>query len=374
MKCKIYSIRLIPEYKERAIDWFASKWGIARKEYENSFDDCLRKNEPLPQWYIMLEESGRIIGGCGLIENDFVDRVDLRPYLCALFVEPSARGNAFGAALLDCARRGGARLGFDRLYLCTNHTDYYERYGWRHIGTGRHPGGGTSRIYEADTIHDVRLESMSSFFASRADGYDDHMLNEVEGCREGYRKMARLIPEGCRTLLDLGCGTGLELDEILKVMPDVQITGIDLTQAMLDKLREKHPGRQMTLLCGDYFDVDFGTGYDCAISFQTMHHFSHEAKSRLYRKIYDSLKPDGAYIECDYMVEKQEEEDFRYAENDRLRREQNIPENEFCHYDTPCTVENQTRMLSMAGFGRVETVFRRGNTAMLSAGKAGPAA
>jgi len=215
-----------------------------------------------------------------------------------------------------------------------------------------------------------RLEHMDSFFTSRVDGYDEHMLEEVEGCKEGYQVMAHLVPNSCQHLLDLGCGTGLELDEIFKILPDIQVTGIDMTQIMLDKLKQKHPDKKMTLICGNYFDVPFETEkYGCAVSFQTMHHFSHEAKTRLYRKIARSLKPGGIYIECDYMVEKQEEEDFYYAENARLRREQGIPDDEFIHYDTPCTMENQIKILHSAGFHDAKTAFRQENTTIQVAGK-----
>lgn len=215
-----------------------------------------------------------------------------------------------------------------------------------------------------------RLEPMAGFFEARAEGYDAHMLREVEGCREGYREMARLVPPRCGRLLDLGCGTGLELDEIFRLVPDAAVTGIDLTPAMLDKLRQKHPDKRLNLLCGDYLRADLGAGaYDCAVSFQTMHHFSHEDKTALYRKIHRALRPGGVYLECDYMVEKQEDEDFHYAENVRLRREQHIPEGAFYHYDTPCTIGNQIRMLETAGFSPVERRFREGNTTLLLAQK-----
>lgn len=214
------------------------------------------------------------------------------------------------------------------------------------------------------------MEKMDCFFAARVEGYDEHMLNNVNGCKEGYIEMSKLIPRSCCSLLDLGCGTGLELDEILKVMPDIEITGIDLTRAMLDKLRAKHPDKKMQLICGSYFDVPFGiTKYDCAISFQTMHHFSHAAKISLYNKIYEALTQGGVYIECDYMVEDQEEEDFYYEENARIRKELGIPDHEFYHYDTPCTIQNQSSMLHMAGFATVEKVFRIENTTILVAHK-----
>ena len=182
--------------------------------------------------------------------------------------------------------------------------------------------------------------------------------------------MAKHIPPSCKYLLDLGCGTGLELDEIFKRLPELTITGIDLTQAMLDKLKLKYPNKSMKLICGNYFDIPFGIEkYECSISFQTMHHFTQDMKIGLYKKIHQALTKDGLYIECDYMVEEQEEEDFYFSENIRIRRELNIKETEFYHYDTPCTIDNQIKMLHYAGFNRVEKVFRLENTTMLIAYK-----
>lgn len=370
MQYKIISIRDRHEYSGHAIDWFSSKWGIDRKEYEMSFADCISKNESLPQWYLALDKDDEIIGGCGLIQNDFVDRVDLLPYICALFVEEKARGHALGAKLLENARIEGGKLCFDRLYLCTDHTAYYEKYGWNYIATGNHPWGSTSRIYEAPTIKEHKLEKMTDFFCARVDGYDEHMLNDVEGCKPGYIKMAELVPGDTKTMLDLGCGTGLELDQIWGRLPDISVVGIDLTQAMLDKLQQKHSDKDIRLICGSYFDVDFGENvFDTAISFQTMHHFTHEEKIKLYQKIYKALKPDGVYIECDYMVTEQSAEDELYAENARIRRNMNIPEGEFYHYDTPCTIDNQIAILKKSGFLSSDMVWRMGNTTIITAKK-----
>ena len=202
-----------------------------------------------------------------------------------------------------------------------------------------------------------KLERMDDFFAARTEGYDEHMLEEVEGCKEGYAEMARLVPENIKNLLDLGCGTGLELDRIFEIYPDINVTGIDLTASMLEKLRQKHPDKSLELICGDYFTVGFKNNfYDCAVSFQTMHHFSHDKKITLYKKIYDSLTADGVYIECDYMAETQAQEDYFFAENARLRREQGIGADEFYHYDTPLTVAHEAEVLQKAGFQKVEVL------------------
>ena len=214
------------------------------------------------------------------------------------------------------------------------------------------------------------LEPMADFFAARVEGYDEHMLENVEGCREGYQKMAELIPPNAKDLLDLGCGTGLELDAILACHATLSVTGIDLCDAMLEKLKQKHSDKDLTLIRGDYFQVDFGADrFDVAVSFETLHHFSYEKKLGLYQKLFQALRSDGVYIECDYMVETQDEEDALMAQNEALRREQGISSEDYYHFDTPFTVEKQTELLKRAGFSKIQKLFRMGGTVLLIAKK-----
>ena len=215
------------------------------------------------------------------------------------------------------------------------------------------------------------LEKMADFFTARVDEYDSHMMNDVVGCKEGYIKMAELLPETVVNLLDLGCGTGLELDEIFKIRPNIKVTGVDLSKAMLGILKQKHPNQDLTLINANYFDYDFGIEwFDAIISFQTMHHFSHEQKIQLYSRIYSALKPGGKYIEGDYMVIEQKDEDYYFKESVRIRIEQNITDGEFYHYDTPCTIENQLKMLRLAKFEKVEMVWRIENSTIVVAERA----
>lgn len=226
------------------------------------------------------------------------------------------------------------------------------------------------KILKSEGHKQIKLEQMSDFFNARIDGYDEHMINEVEGCKDGYVKMAELLPQNANEILDLGCGTGLELDEIFKIKPFIKVTGIDLTKKMLDKLKQKYHHKDLKLINASYFEYNFETcKYDAVISFQTMHHFSHEDKIKLYLKIFESLKTDGKYIEGDYMVESQAEEEFYYGESKRIRKEQGISEGEFYHYDTPCTVDNQIKMLFKAGFKKVKAEWKSGNTTIIVAEK-----
>lgn len=92
-----------------------------------------------------------IVAGAGLIPNDFISRMDLMPWLCALYVEEPWRGHALGERLIRHLRSDAARMGFRQLYLCTDHIGYYERYGFKYVAQGWHPWGESSRIYAART-------------------------------------------------------------------------------------------------------------------------------------------------------------------------------------------------------------------------------
>jgi hypothetical protein len=100
-----------------------------------------------------------------------------------------------------------------------------------------------------------------------------------------------------------------------------------------------------------------------------LHHFKHNVKIKLYEKIFNALTENGKYIECDYMVIKQKDEDFYFSENERLRKENGIKDGEFYHYDTPCTIKNQIIMLKKAGFKNVKEIWREESTTIIIAEK-----
>lgn len=132
MERKSYEIiRLVdrPELKEHAAQWFHEKWGIPLEAYLESIEECLMMKSAVPQWYLALEED-KIIGGMGVIENDFHDRKDLAPNVCAVYTEEQKRGQGVAGALLDTVCTDMKEQGIDTLYLVTDHTSFYERYGW----------------------------------------------------------------------------------------------------------------------------------------------------------------------------------------------------------------------------------------------------
>ena len=212
------------------------------------------------------------------------------------------------------------------------------------------------------------LEKMSDFFENRIAGYDEHMLNDIESANEFYPFTAQLLPKGNCNIIDLGCGTGLELEFYLKLNPKAFITGIDLSGKMLDTLRAKFPDIKMNLICGSYFDVPFDENFfDGAVSVESLHHFTKQEKIPLYTKLYKALKNDACFILTDYFASCIEEEILYRQNYIKLRCEQGIDDNEYYHYDTPLTIENEKEALFKAGFSKVEVVKNWGATYTIKA-------
>ena len=215
------------------------------------------------------------------------------------------------------------------------------------------------------------LEKMNEFFERRLADYDSHMMTAIEGAAEFYPYTAACLPTASGTeLLDLGCGTGLELREYYLRCPDAAVTGIDLSEGMLRRLAELLPGKPLRLLCGSYFDLPFGVGvYDAAVSVESLHHFTKEEKCLLYRKLNAALKEGGYFILTDYFAcDDAEEQRFR-AELLRLKACEGVSAEEIYHYDTPLTVAHEIEALREGGFDCVEVLRRWGATYTLKAMK-----
>lgn len=208
------------------------------------------------------------------------------------------------------------------------------------------------------------LEKMGEFFDRRLADYDEHQLNCIDSAREFLRFTAEhLLHElGC-AILDLGCGTGLELEFYFPRNPSARITGIDLAPGMLQRLRDKFPGKAIRLIEGSYFDIPFGRAeYDAAVSVESLHHFTAAEKLPLYQKLTAALKPGGFFLLSDYFALSDEEEWQHKEELVRLKAEQGISDGSFYHYDTPLTVAHETDCLRAAGFASVEVLNSWGAT------------
>ena len=125
---KYITLRDEPELKDAAAAWFHSKWGVPEQAYLDCMTAYLNR-ETEYGWYLCLD-GDRIIGGMGVIENDFHDRKDLMPNVCAVYTEEAYRSQGIAGQLLNMVVEDMRSKGISPLYLVTDHTGFYERYGW----------------------------------------------------------------------------------------------------------------------------------------------------------------------------------------------------------------------------------------------------
>ena len=124
-------LRQRPQLKERAAEWFHQKWRVPKEAYLECMDDYLNGRTEYG-WYLCLDAED-IIGGLGVIENDFHDRKDLTPNICAVYTEKDYRCKGIAGRLLHMAVEDLRAGGITPVYLITDHTGFYERYGWQFL-------------------------------------------------------------------------------------------------------------------------------------------------------------------------------------------------------------------------------------------------
>ncbi len=140
------SLRERQQLKDRAAEWFHSKWGVPQEAYLECMEAYLN-NETEYGWYLCLD-GNRMIGGLGVIENDFYDRKDLTPNICAVYTEEEYRCKGIAGHLLNMVVGDLKSKGVTPIYLVTDHTSFYERYGWEFLCMAQGDGEpGMIRMY-----------------------------------------------------------------------------------------------------------------------------------------------------------------------------------------------------------------------------------
>lgn len=127
-KYEYVTLKEKPELIDAAADWFHQRWGVPREAYFECMTAYL-DNKTENGWYLCVL-GDQIVGGLGVIDNDFHDRKDLSPNVCAVYTEEAHRGQGIAGKLLDLVVTDMREKGISPLYLVTNHNGFYERYGW----------------------------------------------------------------------------------------------------------------------------------------------------------------------------------------------------------------------------------------------------
>ncbi len=221
-KVAVLPVRDCPEMAEETAVWFHERWHVPLEAYRESIADCIGKKTGVPQWYVVMREN-RIVAGCGVIENDFHERKDLAPNVCAVYVEEEYRKQGIAGHMLKYACEDMAAMGFDTLYLLTDHTGFYERYGWQFLCMVRGDGGELSRMYvhQTESRKDIQVRAANDTVLIRdlAESdlplmykwlTDDRVLEYYEGRDVRFtpemlsEKFLEEIPNGFRVIFEYG--------------------------------------------------------------------------------------------------------------------------------------------------------------------------
>ena len=128
---RFITLRDRPGLEDAAAAWFSARWHVPKEVYLACMDAYLAGKTELG-WYLCLD-GGQIVGGLGVVENDFHNRPDLSPNVCAVYVEEDHRGQGIAGKLLDMVVEDLRGKGISPLYLLTDHVGFYERYGWEFL-------------------------------------------------------------------------------------------------------------------------------------------------------------------------------------------------------------------------------------------------
>jgi tRNA (cmo5U34)-methyltransferase len=218
---------------------------------------------------------------------------------------------------------------------------------------------------------DDKVEEMAAFFDARAAGYDTYMRDSIfpdAAFTQFYQAMSSPIERTDEPLriLDLGCGTGLELETLFQRVPNAVVTGIDLAGGMLDLLRQRYVARasQITLIADSYLTLPFEQqAYDHIIAALSLHHILHDTKRELYAKLHAALKPGGKYVEGDSVVPADMESQFLDEYYEEAATVPPAPDGHY-HIDVPFSIATQRSLLSEAGFRDFGLVWQKDSTAV----------
>ena len=206
-------------------------------------------------------------------------------------------------------------------------------------------------------------------FNSASELYDSQRRHLIPCFDEFYRiplELSRQVSH-VRRILDIGAGTGLMSAFFHQQYPHAHITLVDFSEDMLHKARQRFVGKNnFHYLALDFNAADFNENeYDLVISGLAIHHLTHEAKRRLFFKIYNILVPNGWFINADQILGESDFADKLYRDGWRQKieasplteEEKNSAFNRL-QFDIFSPLSQQLQWLREAGFNKVHNYYQ----------------
>jgi tRNA (cmo5U34)-methyltransferase len=182
-------------------------------------------------------------------------------------------------------------------------------------------------------------------------------------------------------VIDLGCGTGTISRRIKEEFPKARITCLDLADKMIDMAKLKLANfSDIRFQVGDFNDYKFDDTYDVVISSLALHHLvTDEDKIDFYRKVFETLSPNGVFFNADVILGSSKYIQEIYIEKWKNFMKKQVSEEEidnkwlpqYQEEDRPAKLMNQTAWLTNLGFLEVDIIWKYFNFAVYGGRKSG---
>ena len=130
---------------------------------------------------------------------------------------------------------------------------------------------------------------------------------------ERFKVLQAVLPEPSQTefkILELGTGTGLLTELLVELFPDASVVTIEGAEKMMEQAKSKtvlqENEARIQWILADYSSPswlkDVMPPFNLIVTFDSLHHLSHERKKELYKEIYDLTVKGGYFIISDHIT------------------------------------------------------------------------
>jgi tRNA (cmo5U34)-methyltransferase len=218
-------------------------------------------------------------------------------------------------------------------------------------------------------VNQDELMLMGEFFDYVSKDYDAVHLSHIDRGEEHYQSFSLPVVESLQPVraLDIGCGSGLELEAFFQKVPNAQVDCVDLSAKLMGQLLDKYAGFAITPHLASYLTYPYPRHlYRYIMASSTLHHLIDTEKRRLFSKLREALVPDGCLIVGDYYVSSDDAADRLAQYHQLISTGIDLSDGKY-HFDIPTSVEREKELLLEAGFTSVQTIWESSNYAILVA-------
>ena len=208
-------------------------------------------------------------------------------------------------------------------------------------------------------------------FNRTSEYYDAWMKQALPCYEELFTTAVELIafpPKTELRVLDLGAGTGLFSERVLRKFPAASFVLYDVAEELLELARSRFARhvQRFEFVLDDYLNMRASDAFDLVISSLSIHHLEHAQKRDLFARIHRALTADGIFINVDQIRAETEPlaelywsdwlEKVRRSGAEEERIQKSIQRRR--QYDRDASLVEQLGWLKSAGFADVDCVYK----------------